>query len=339
MKRKLALIFNLGSSSIKLEIFDVSTLESLLKINQSSQNTSIDLNRLIQKISKDFPIQDFILTGHRVVHGGPNLGNCHEISPTIIQEITRNSQKAPIHNPLNLIGITAALKTFKNSLHYACFDTGFFRNIPNYIQTLAIPKEWCEKYEFQKYGFHGIDHQYIAELYPNSKKLVICHLGSGSSICLVENQKAIDITMSYSPISGLIMSSRSGDVDPNLICELYENKEKNIVHKLNFESGLLALSLDTPSLKEIYQHKDQNPNYQLAYNAFIYETSKKIAGFIGQSPKADKLIFTGGISENNPHIIQDILEKLNKECYTEYKIQASNENLQILKNIIKNHAS
>ena len=339
MNKKLALVFNIGSSSIKLEVFEVDTLKSLLLINQSTKNLIKDLKKVIDNILIKFPKDNFIITGHRVVHGGPLLKSCHELSKDIIKEIERNIPKAPIHNQANLDGINQCLKVFSNCLHFACFDTGFFKDIPKEIQTLAIPKKWRDKYEFQKYGFHGLNHQYFAEQNKNLDKIIVCHLGNGCSISLIEKQKAKDITMSYSPVSGLIMSNRCGDLDANLVCELFENKEKKIKHKLNYESGLKALSKDTSSLKDIFENKENNKNYQLAYDSFIYETSKKLASFIGQTPKTDKIIFSGGISENNKQIVKNILKNINKECYNSYEIQKANENLQILKNIINLNVS
>ena len=145
--------------------------------------------------------------------------------------------------------------------------------------------------------------------------------------------------MSYSPVSGLIMSTRCGDIDANIICELYKNKEKNISEKLNFKSGLLALTQETSTMKDIFKEKNTKENYLLAYKSFIYETSKKIASFIGQFPVTDKIIFSGGICENNHEIVEDLLKNLNKECYNDHEILTSNENLQILKNIININVS
>ncbi|MBI95896.1 hypothetical protein CL656_02000 [bacterium] len=339
MNKKLAIIFNIGSSSIKTEIFEVDSIKSIYFKNTQSSNIKSDLDKEIDEILKKYKLEEFIITGHRVVHGGPNLEECHEINSKIIKEIQRNIPKAKIHNPVNLIGIESAQKRFKHCIHYACFDTGFFKKIPEKIKTLAIPKEWRDKYEFQKYGFHGLDHQYFTEKFKNLNKLVICHLGNGCSISLIENQKAKDITMSYSPISGLIMSTRCGDLDANIICELYKNKEKNISEKLNFQSGLLALTQETSSMKDIFKEKKIKENYLLAYESFIYETSKKIASFIGQSPITEKIIFSGGICENNPQVVKDLLKNLNKECYNDHEILTSNENLQILKNIININVS
>ena len=339
MKKKLAIIFNIGSSSIKIEIFEVDSQKSVFFLNLPSKNIEKDLKVQIQEILKNYTLEDFLLTGHRVVHGGPHLKSCHELTDDIISEIKRNIPKAKIHNPVNLLGIKIAKAVFKKSLHFACFDTGFFINLPNHIKTLAIPKEWRDKYEFQKYGFHGLNHQYFTEKFRKLNKLVICHLGNGCSISMIENQKPIDITMSYSPISGLIMSTRCGDLDANIVCELYENKEKDISNKLNFHSGLKALSKETSAMKEIFKNKEEKENFQLAYSCFIYETSKKIASFIGQKPITDKIIFSGGICENNHQIVHDLLKNLNKECYNDYEIINSNENLQILKNIIKRNVS
>ena len=257
------------------------------------------------------------------------------IDKKVIKVIQEQSQKAPIHNPINLLGITLAQKYFKSALHYACFDTGFFKNLPAEIQTLAIPKIWRDKYQMQKYGFHGLNHQFIAESFPKAKKLVIAHLGNGCSVSMIENQQAKDISMSYSPVSGLIMSQRSGDLDVNIVCDLYEANEKDIKHKLNFESGLLALSQKTPNLKEIYEKKDQNPDYLLAYKSFIYSVSKSIAAFLGQSPKTDLLCFSGGISENNHDIIKEIIGHLNSENFQKHIIIQAKENYQIYNNIIK----
>ncbi|MBT5346993.1 hypothetical protein HOJ01_00575 [bacterium] len=339
MNKKLAIIFNIGSSSIKIEIFEVDSQKSIYYKNLESINIQSDLDKAIFEILKEYKLEDFIITGHRVVHGGPNLKTCHEIDSEIIKEIQRNIPKAKIHNPVNLIGIESAKKIFKNCLHYACFDTGFFKNIPEEIKTLAIPKEWRDKYEFQKYGFHGLDHQYFTEKFKNLNKIVVCHLGHGCSISLIENQKAKDITMSYSPVSGLIMSTRCGDLDANIVCELYKNKEKKISEKLNFQSGLLGLTQETSAMKDIFKEKNIKENYLLAYNCFIYETSKKIASFIGQFPITEKIIFSGGICENNAQIVKDLLKNLNKECYNNYEILTSNENLQILKNIININVS
>lgn len=337
IKSPLMMIFNIGSSSIKIDIFNITSGEKILKINKPTQNLEHDLNECI--LNLQYTPDQFAIIGHRVVHGGKRLPATVEINDKIINEIKQLEVLAPIHNPINLIGINIALKYFKKSIHYASFDNGYFKDLPNYTKTIAIPKNLRENYDIQKYGFHGLNHQFIAESNLDSKRIISVHLGSGCSITLSENQKPIDTSMSFSPVSGVIMSTRSGDIDPEIIFVLEKYKVKDIEEILNFKSGLKALSEKTGSLKEIYENKDSISEYKLAYDCFIYSIVKNISSFLAQSPTIDKIIFSGGISENNEEIVKEIISNLNNKCYNSYEIQEANESKQIYNNIIKLNAS
>jgi len=282
---------------------------------------------------------------HRVVHSGDQIKSFDPINEQTIQKIQQASKLAPLHNPINLIGIQATLK-LREVPQYAIYDTGFFANIPRHIYTEAIPIELRQKYHIRKYGFHGIAHEYLMnyafdqlDLNPEDSQLITVQLGSGCSASLIKNGQALDTSMDFTPLDGIIMSTRSGELDPGLVDYLEElNPELDLTNILNKESGLKALSQKYDNLKDIITHKDTDQNCQLAYDAFTYSVARYIAQYAGFCSKLNAVVFGGGISYNAPKVTYDIMQQLPGVAPASHLITETKEAIQMVK-IIHNSLS
>jgi len=301
------LIFNVGSSSIKYSINDLN--------GNLPYKTKQEAEKIIKKIIFDLNKKGIKVTaiGHRVVHGGIAKETI-KIDGSSIKQIEKFSELAPLHNYPQLNVIKICTKLFKVP-QFAIFDTAFHATIPEKAFTYALPYRLCKKHNIKKYGFHGISHNYVsnqaAKLLgkPISQlKIITCHLGNGSSISAVFNGKCIDTSMGFTPLEGLVMGTRCGDIDPALVYYLMK-KEKLSTEKiddlLNKKSGLLGISgisKEIPILK-----KSKNPRAKLAIDIFCYHVKKYIGAYLAVMNGADAIVFTAGIGENEPVIREKIL--------------------------------
>jgi len=331
----LYLVINLGSSSIKCDIVDDQNFQ-IKESHFQAQQGSIE-NTLTQ-ILKKIPTVDIVL--HRVVHSGSEIKAFDKITAATIQSIQDASQLAPLHNPLNLAGIQACLKLIPVP-QYAIYDTGFFASIPKHIYTEAIPVKLRKQHHIRKYGFHGIAHEYLMnhafeqlDLNPEDSQIITVQLGSGCSASLIKNGQAIDTSMDFTPLDGIIMSTRSGELDPGLVDYLEElYPELDLKTVLNKESGLKALSQKYDNLKDIIEHKNTDPNCQLAYDAFTYSVARYIAQYAGFCSKLNAVVFGGGISYNAPKVTYDIMQLLPGVTAASHLITETNEAIQMVKTI------
>ena len=331
----LYLVINLGSSSIKCDIVDDQTFQIKESYFQPHQRS---IENTLAKILKDIQQVDIVL--HRVVHSGSEIKAFDKITPDTIQSIKEASQLAPLHNPLNLAGIQACLKLLSVP-QYAIYDTGFFAHIPKHIYTEAIPLELRNKHHIRKYGFHGIAHEYLMnhafdqlDLNPQDSQIITVQLGSGCSASLIKNGQAIDTSMDFTPLDGIIMSTRSGELDPGLVEYLEEiNPQLDLKTVLNKESGLKALSQKYDNLKDIIEHKDTDPNCQLAYDAFTHSVARYIAQYAGFCSKLNAVVFGGGISYNAPKVTYDIMQLLPGVTPASHIITETVEAIQMVKTI------
>ncbi len=259
--------------------------------------------------------------GHRVVHGGESITGSVLINREVESTIEHNFDLAPLHNPPNLAGIRAARNYFGNIPQVACFDTAFHQSIPEEAFLYGLPYELYEKYRIRRYGFHGTSHRYVArraaELLSRDKydlNAISCHLGNGCSIAAIENGRSIDTSMGMTPLEGLMMGTRSGDLDPEIILYLIRKgySEEEISQFLNKKSGLLGISgqsNDVRDLIEKAQAGDQRS--ELALNIFAYRIRKYIGSYMTVLNRVDAIIFTGGIGENGGPVREKILTELN----------------------------
>ncbi|MBU3911871.1 MAG: acetate kinase [Candidatus Omnitrophica bacterium] len=303
------LVLNSGSSSIKYKLFDISGKgERLLdkgvverighKVPSHREALAMILDKLRTRIDA---------VGHRVVHGG-KFKEAAIVNKEVIKEISRFSEVAPLHNPAAIMTITESMKLISGIPHVSVFDTAFYQTMPEHAYLYAIPYRYHEKYRIRKYGFHGTSHRYVTmqaarilKKSINNVNLVTCHLGNGCSITAVENGKAIDTSMGFTPLEGLIMGTRSGDIDPAIIPYIMEkeNIDINAVMKmLNKKSGLLGISGISNDMREIIKAARSSKKARLALDMFIYRIKKYIGAYVGILKKVDAVVFTGGIGEN-----------------------------------------
>jgi acetate kinase len=299
MKKRKILVFNVGSSSIKYSLFEET--KKIFFDEYERLNTKNDFRNALGKIFKNFDNVDLI--AHRVVHGG-NLKQPSRINKQIKEEIKKFSELAPLHNPYQLMAIQLC-ELYKKP-QYAAFDTMFFSPIPKVADIYPIPMKIIKKYEIQRYGFHGLSHEYASK---NLKgKTIVCHLGSGSSISAIINSKPIDTSMGFTPLDGIMMSTRSGAIDPGIIFFLQKRKY-NMEKILVEQSGLKGISKYC-EFKDILKNMQKDKNCKLAYEIFVYQIIKTIGAYAAAMNGLDNLVFTGKIGENCSVLRQDVCKNL-----------------------------
>ena len=252
--------------------------------------------------------------GHRIVNGGPKLAQSMLITDEVMAEYTKAIEYAPLHNPAHIQGIEACTKIMPNIPQALVFDTSFHTTIPEYASLYAIPYEFYEKYGIKRYGAHGTSHKYITKQAAkvlgkdiNDVNIISCHLGNGASIAAVKNGKCVDTTMGLTPLEGLVMGSRSGDLDPAVL-EFVMKKENfdidQMMNVLNKKSGLLGISGITGDIRDLKELiKEGNEKAELAVDMFAYRVRKYIGAYMAVLGRVDAIIFEGGIGEHNPDVI------------------------------------
>lgn len=337
------LALNSGSSSLKYRIFDSdkSYLEiekgSVERIGQSTSTVSFSdasssSSMAVEGIATHSEamatlfatngqkLQNIEAAGHRVVHGGKRFRTATLIDEKVTLEIGRLAQFAPLHSAPNLVGIETLRRLLPNIPHVAVFDTSAHRDMEFKAFAYALPAEYYEKYNIRKYGFHGLSHSHMAHETAKilnrpleSLKIVTCHLGNGSSISAFEKGKSIDNSMGLTPVEGLVMGSRCGDLDPSIPMYLMDSlglSSKEVQHILNKKSGLLGLC-GRSDMRDIIAAAEQGDfSAARAIEVFVYRALKYIGGYIAALNGIDAIAFTGGIGENSPHIRSLIAQNL-----------------------------
>ena len=249
--------------------------------------------------------------GHRVVHGGERFTDSVLISDDVLNGIEACAEIAPLHNPPNLYGIKACMRLMYNTPQVAVFDTAFHQTMPKVAYLYGLPYEMYVKYGLRRYGFHGTSHKYVAQQaaemmgeHMSDLRFITCHLGNGASIAAIKYGKSIDTSMGYTPLEGLVMGTRSGEIDPAIIPFLMEKENMNaqqIDDYLNRRSGILGisgLSSDFRDLESAANRGDERS--QLAIDIFAYKVKKYIGGYVAAMGGVDAIIFTAGLGENSP---------------------------------------
>jgi acetate kinase len=343
--QSLVLVLNAGSSSVKFQLFSGQEERSLLsgivenigtksaqlcyetygiKTQQKldDANFVVALNAILMLYQKIKPTDaQLVVIGHRVVHGGTLFQKPTLINAAVLEQINVCSALAPLHNPANLAGILAAQQAFPGVPQVAVFDTAFHQTMPNYAYLYAVPYAYYHDYGIRRYGFHGISYQYLvkkaAEVLhkPLEQLELICaHLGNGCSVCAVSGGKSLDVSMGFTPLEGLMMGTRSGDIDPGLFSYLSKTLHLSvaeITQILNSESGLLGISMRSMDMR-ILEHAAAEGDLQasLAIEMFCYRLAKYIAALSVPLTRIDALIFSGGIGENAAAVRQKTLSLL-----------------------------
>ncbi|TGV03571.1 acetate/propionate family kinase [Flavivirga rizhaonensis] len=329
------LVLNSGSSSIKFQLFSmpeerilcsglierIGSDDAIFKFkteNDTIEFVSPILNhkdglKLLSKqlLDKNTGIikspKDISIVGHRVVHGGIHFNKTTQITDVVKEKIKELSSLAPLHNPANLEGIEVAEDIFSNAKQVAVFDTAFHQSIPEYAYKYAIPNEFLTDHHIRLYGFHGTSHKYVSEkaidyLGKKDSKIITIHLGNGCSMTAIKDGKSIDHSLGFSPVSGLIMGTRSGDIDPAIIFHLankldYSLDEINTL--LQKKSGMLGLT-GFSDLRDIQEQATQgNKACQLALEMNVYRIKKYIGSYAAILNGLDAIVFTAGIGENS----------------------------------------
>lgn len=267
------------------------------------------LNLLIEsKVSILSSLNEIDVIGHRIVHGGSDFKDAVLIDRSVKDKIKQLSELAPLHN----IGDLEGIEIFHDHKQVAVFDTVFHRSLPEAAFVYPGPYEWVEK-KIRRYGFHGISYQYCSKRCAQllnrkleSMKMVICHLGSGASLCAIDQGKSIDTTMGFTPLEGLMMDTRSGTVDPGILLHLMKTKNSEEISKeLYHNSGLLGLSGFSSDMKEIIDRKDQ-PRAKLALEVYIHRLCAALGAMIASLKGLEVLVFTAGIGENSPFVRKQV---------------------------------
>ena len=260
--------------------------------------------------------------GHRVLHGGSKITQSVIINDEVISVIDECCDLGPLHNPANLMGIRACMELMPGKPNVAVFDTAFHQTMPPKAYRYAIPTKYYEKYAVRKYGFHGTSHSFVSKetikylgLDKDNSKVIVCHLGNGASISAVENGKCVDTSMGLTPLEGLIMGTRSGDLDPavlEFVCKKENIDVKEMVRILNKESGVMALSNGLSSdFRDLEESMDNgNEAAKLAIDAFCYRVAKYVGSYVAAMNGVDAIAFTGGIGENADVVRAKVLSYL-----------------------------
>ena len=339
------LVLNSGSSSIKFQLFAMDTKTSLAsglveQIGSSSSRAVLKANGEtyeIKRFIKDHhdgleAMNELFVTshtlhdlseldgiGHRIVHGGESFFSSMIVDESVIKKIEEISPLAPLHNPGHLAGIKNAMKESKNVPHVVVFDTVFHQSMPEYAYRYALPYDVCKTHHIRKYGFHGTSHRYVCKqaakmlgIEFDKFNAISLHLGNGASACAVQNGKSIDTSMGLSPLEGLIMGTRSGDMDPAVVIYLLNIgvlKWNEIDNFLNKKSGLFGIC-GSSDMREVVAKMQNDERAKLAFEMFCYRVKKYIGSYYAILGRVDALIFTGGIGENAPNTRQKICDDL-----------------------------
>lgn len=345
------LVINCGSSSLKFQLIDAVTekliakglcerigiegsqlvyqpagkdkLKTVTPMEDHTQAIKLVLEALTDKengVVKD--LSEIGAVGHRIVHGGERFAASTLINEEVITAITECNELAPLHNPANLIGIAACKELMPDTPMVAVFDTAFHQTMPQEAYLYGIPYEYYEKYKIRRYGFHGTSHSYVSKKAAEvlgqkyeDLKLIVCHLGNGASVSAVQNGKCIDTSMGLTPLEGLIMGTRSGDIDPAII-EFLAHKEGKSIDEimtiLNKKSGVLGLSdnfsSDFRDLEDAYLEGQEASVRTM--ESFAYRVAKYIGAYVAAMNGVDGICFTAGLGENSPLVRNLICKRL-----------------------------
>jgi acetate kinase len=342
------LVINSGSTSIKYKLF----ADDETEIKQGNLENISDHLRGVKKVLREIgDLRDLAAVGHRVVHGGDKFIKPLLINQKNFLELEEFNALAPLHNPYNLAGIKAAREYLPQISQVAVFDTSFYADLPVTARIYALPPEVTEKYKIYRYGFHGLSHGFAMReaakklgIPENKINLISCHLGGGWSITAVQNGKAIDTSMGWTPLEGLVMMTRSGDLDPGIVLgllkimpgEINENKVSQLDDLLNRQSGIKGLSGVDNFLELIKMVSLGDKDAKLAFDLAIGRLVKYIGAYSTElNGKVDAIIFTGAIGAGNPLTRNRVMEKI--KCLGDLPMLSikTNEELMIMREVKK----
>ncbi len=342
------LVINAGSSSLKYQLINMDDQSVMAKglCERIGIDGRLTHNKNGEKFTKELPMKDhgdaiqavldsltdsemgvissmeeINAVGHRVVHGGEAFSGSAVITESVMKALNECIELAPLHNPPNIIGIEACAKIMPNVPQVGVFDTAFHQTMPKKAYLYALPYKFYEQYKIRRYGFHGTSHKYVsmkaAELLGKpleELKIVTCHLGNGSSITAVDGGKSVDTSMGFTPLAGIMMGTRSGDIDPAIV-EFIANKEnlsvKEVLNILNKESGALGLSEISSDFRDLSEAAEKgDEKAAVALDIFAYGVQKYIGTYAAAMGGIDAVVFTAGIGENDAGLREKVASKL-----------------------------
>lgn len=337
------LVVNAGSSSLKYQLLDMEKEELIAKGNcerigvdghfilkakgnvfeQDIQfpDHTVALKTVLQYLTdKKYgvlkSIDEINAVGHRVLTGGEIYTSSVVVTDKVMKDLETLIPLGPLHMPANIAGIKACQAVMKVP-QIAVFDTEFHTTIPDYAYRYAIPKQAYKEWGVRKYGYHGTSHKFITseleKLVGKNKKFIICHIGNGASVSAVKNGKCVDTSMGFTPLEGLVMGTRSGDIDPAVVQRVMKMTGKNIDEAMNYlnkESGLLGLSGISSDIRDIQKVASENEDARLAIRVFCYRIKKYIGEYVAVLNGVDAIAFTAGTGENRPEIREEVLSNL-----------------------------
>ncbi|KRN98650.1 acetate/propionate family kinase [Companilactobacillus kimchiensis] len=316
------MVDRLGLSDSVFEVeFDGKKISEMGDIPDHTTAVNKMLDKLIDlKIIESY--DEITGVGHRVVAGGSIFKDSAVVTPRVVQQIRNLSEFAPLHNPGQAAGIEAFEKILPDVPQVAVFDTSFHQTMDPVNYLYSIPYEYYEKYGVRKFGAHGTSHRYVSQAAAdflhkplNDLKIISCHLGSGASIDAIEDGKSVDTSMGFTPLAGITMSTRSGDIDPSLVAYLMQKLKvtdpTEMVKILNTKSGLLGISGVSPDMRDLLATRDENDRSDLAIKIYENRIIKYIGSYIALLAGADVLIFTAGTGAKNAEIRADIANSFN----------------------------
>ncbi|HFQ5061816.1 TPA: acetate/propionate family kinase [Vibrio vulnificus] len=345
MSNSFVLVINSGSSSLKFAVINSVTGEVVLSglgecfgledarmgwkysgekteiaIEGEDNHHKIAIGKLVGLTEELGLTKDIVAVGHRIVHGGEKFTSTVRINEEVTAEIEKLADLAPLHNPAGAIGIRAAMEAFPALPQFAVFDTAFHQTMPKRAFTGAIANELYTDFGIRRYGFHGTSHYFVSREAAKmlnkpieESSFISVHLGNGASVCAINNGESVDTSMGFTPLSGLMMGTRCGDLDPGIIEYLLKKgwSQEKVFNSLNKASGFLGVSGLTSDARGILEAMEQgHEGATLAFQVFTYRVAKYIASYLAALDSFDGIIFTGGIGENSLPIRREILKNL-----------------------------
>ncbi len=307
------LVLNAGSTSVKFSIFNKKLelikngKEERIGLKGGAENHTKAIEKILKKLAEDkINKENLKAVGHRVVHGGEKYSTSVVINRQVVKQLKKYIKLAPLHNPHNIAGIKACQKLLPKTTQIACFDTAFYSDLQPKSFLYALPYNLYQKHQIRRYGFHGISHQRTAEhaeeiLDHKIEKMITCHLGGGSSVTAIKNGKAINTSMGFTPLEGLVMTTRCGDIDPALVPYLVKELKYNIEevdNLMNYKSGFLGIC-GSRDFREILKDKNNDSKKKLAFDIFCQGVTKYIGYYAALLNGVDVIAFTAGIGQNS----------------------------------------
>ena len=341
------LVINCGSSSLKYQLIDSETEVALavglcerigidgrlnhtpnggekVVIEQAMPDHEVAIRMVLDALTYENygvikNLDEIDAIGHRLVHGGEKFTKSVIIDDEVIAGVEECSPLAPLHNPANLIGVRACQAIMPGVPNIGVFDTAFHQTMEPVAYMYGLPYEYYEKYKVRRYGFHGTSHSFVSKraiqmlnLDPDNSKIIVCHLGNGSSISAVKNGKVVDTSMGMTPMEGLVMGTRCGDMDPTIVEYLAHSLNKSLEEVmviLNKKSGVLGISGVSSDFRDLDKASNEgNERAKLAVEVFSYRTAKYIGSYIAAMNGVDAIVFTAGLGENNIVVREQILD-------------------------------